>query len=117
MTRDVTALLLAGNRPGGDPLAAAFGVASKALVPLAGAPMLARVARALVDHPRIARVIVLSQPGIPLAEGEETRWLAADPRIRVRAWRRLGEPPPSPKRSSATVTPIPSCSPPPTMRC
>ena len=42
------ALVLAGSRPGGlDPVAAAEGVAHKALVDVAGMPMLARVLRAL----------------------------------------------------------------------
>ena len=81
MPRDVTALLLAGNRPGGDPLAQAFGVASKALVPLAGKAMVARVARVLLEHPRIARIVILAQADVPLADGDDTRWLAADPRI------------------------------------
>jgi CTP:molybdopterin cytidylyltransferase MocA len=49
MTRDgtFTALVLAGSRAGGDPLAKAAGVAHKALLPVAGQPMLAWVVQAL----------------------------------------------------------------------
>ena len=41
------ALVLAGTRPGGDPLALAEGVSNKALIEVAGQPMLARVVRGL----------------------------------------------------------------------
>ncbi len=41
------ALVLAGSRPGGDPLAEAEGVAHKALIEVGGEPMLARVIAAL----------------------------------------------------------------------
>lgn len=57
----ITALLVAGQRPGIDPLAQHFGMADKALVPVGGEPMLSRVARTLVDHPAIGRVLVLAQ--------------------------------------------------------
>ena len=43
----VRALVLAGARPGVDPLAAYAGVAQKPLIPIAGTPMLARVVIAL----------------------------------------------------------------------
>lgn len=43
----VTALILAGSRPGGDPFAAQMGVAHKALIEVGGKPMLSRVVRAL----------------------------------------------------------------------
>lgn len=78
----VTALLLAGSRPGADPLAAHFGVASKALVPLGGEAMLSRVARLLVGHPGIARLIILGQQGIGLASHPDTAWLADHPAVR-----------------------------------
>jgi len=77
----VTALLLAGSRPGVDPLAAHFGVATKALVPLGGEAMLSRVARVLVGHPGIARVIILGQQGEALARHPDTAWLADDPAV------------------------------------
>lgn len=56
-----TALVLAGQRPGVDPLAAAFGETYKALIPIDGAPMLARVVATLEDTPQIARIVVLAQ--------------------------------------------------------
>src|SRR6185369_15359784 len=41
-----TALVLAGTRPGGDPLADYAGVSHKALIEVGGVPMLLRVLRA-----------------------------------------------------------------------
>lgn len=56
-----TALLLAGERPGGDPFAKAHGVAAKALIPIAGEAMVRWPLRALTGSRRIAQVMVLSQ--------------------------------------------------------
>ncbi len=56
-----TALVLAGQRPGVDPLAAHFGLTYKALVPLAGKPMVARVVKTLLDMEEIGTVTVLAQ--------------------------------------------------------
>jgi CTP:molybdopterin cytidylyltransferase MocA len=56
-----TALLLAGRRPGVDPLAAAEGQALKALIPIAGRPMVAHVAETLLACPSIGAVRVLTQ--------------------------------------------------------
>lgn len=53
-----TALVLAGTRATGDPLAAAAGVAHKALVTVGGVPMLARVLDALHGAAAVRRVIV-----------------------------------------------------------
>lgn len=78
---DLTALLLAGSRPGVDPLAAAFDAPAKALVRVAGEAMLSRVARTLADHPAIARVVVLAQDPALLTGQPDTAWLADDPRI------------------------------------
>ena len=58
-----TALLLAGSRPGGDPFAAANGVAEKALIPVAGEAMIVRPVRALLGNALIDRVRVLAQDG------------------------------------------------------
>lgn len=59
-----TAILLAGERPGGDPLAAHFGVSSKALIPIAGVSMLRRVAATLLSVPQLRRIVILAQePG------------------------------------------------------
>lgn len=56
-------MLLAGSRPGGDPFAAANGVKAKALIPVAGEPMIARPVRALLGNARISQVRVLAQDG------------------------------------------------------
>lgn len=81
MTDQITALLLAGARPVPDPLARAAGVAVKALVPVAGEPMINRPARALLDHPAIGCVIVLTQTPDPLVADPATAWLADHPRV------------------------------------
>lgn len=75
-------VLLAGSRPGTDPLAAAAGVSTKALVPVSGRAMIDRVARTLVDHGAIARVLVLAQQGADeLADTPQTAWLASHPKV------------------------------------
>jgi GTP:adenosylcobinamide-phosphate guanylyltransferase len=56
-----TAIVLAGQRPGTDPLAAHFGGSVKALVPLAGEAMVTHVVRTLHATPEIAEVVVLAQ--------------------------------------------------------
>ncbi len=56
-----TAILLAGQRPGPDALAQAFGVKYKALINVGGMPMVTRVAQTLLTSPLIARVVVLCQ--------------------------------------------------------
>ena len=63
-----TAIVLAGQRPGRDPLAAHFGIEMKALVPVAGEPMVRRPVRALLAAPGIGRVLVLGQQSEKLAE-------------------------------------------------
>jgi molybdopterin-guanine dinucleotide biosynthesis protein A len=75
-----TAIILAGQRPGIDPLAAAFGIEAKALVPIAGRPMLAHVAQTLLAVPEVRRIIILSQQGEGLLSGN-LAWLAAEPRV------------------------------------
>jgi len=59
-----TAIILAGQRPGTDPVAAHFGLEYKALVEIGGEAMLTHVLRAAHDSPQISRVIVAAQqPG------------------------------------------------------
>ncbi|WP_298394798.1 nucleotidyltransferase family protein [Sphingobium sp.] len=82
MTGSVTAILLAGARPIPDPLAAAAGVAVKPLVPVGGEPMINRPARALLDHPAIGQVIILTQRPDLFAADPATNWLATHPRVR-----------------------------------
>jgi GTP:adenosylcobinamide-phosphate guanylyltransferase len=79
-----TALVLAGQRPGVDPVAAQFGLQAKALVPVAGKLMLGRVLMALADTPQIARIIVLAQNAPELMAHPELAWAAAEPRITAR---------------------------------
>jgi GTP:adenosylcobinamide-phosphate guanylyltransferase len=72
-----TAILLAGSRPGGDPFAAEFGTDLKALIPVAGEPMVLRPVRALLASTSVGGVIVLSQApqriAAVLPEGVEYR--------------------------------------------
>lgn len=53
-----TALVLAGTRAGGDPLAHHAGVSHKCLVPLAGKPMLLWVVDALLASPSVGRIAI-----------------------------------------------------------
>ena len=77
-----TALLLAGQRPGPDALAQAFGQTRKALVEVDGEAMLSRVARTLLDCPEIDRVVVLAQDAGALVATPGTAWLVTEPRLR-----------------------------------
>lgn len=78
----ITAILLAGSRPGVDPLAAAAGVGLKTLIPVAGQAMINRPARALVDHSAIERLVILTQSPQPFLDDPATRWLGEHPKIR-----------------------------------
>lgn len=62
----LTALVLAGTRPGKpDPVAVAGGVSHKALLPIDGVPMVVRVVNALLAVPAITHIIVcLEDPSI-----------------------------------------------------
>jgi GTP:adenosylcobinamide-phosphate guanylyltransferase len=75
----VTALVLAGSRPEGEPFAATFGVRAKALIPVAGEPMVRRPVRALLASPQIGDVVVLAQEPDLLADA-----LPEEPRLSVR---------------------------------
>ena len=76
--RNWTAIVLAGSRPGVDPFAKANGVDLKALIPVAGVPMVRRPVEALLASDRIAAVRVLSQQ--PERIGSV---LSADPKLTV----------------------------------
>jgi GTP:adenosylcobinamide-phosphate guanylyltransferase len=56
-----TAVVLAGSRPGRDAFAEQFGTDLKALIPVAGEPMVRRPVRALLESSSIGRILVLSQ--------------------------------------------------------
>lgn len=79
----LTALLLAGRRPGTDALAASRGETLKALIPVSGRPMVARVAETLLASEGMGAVKVMTQDVAPIAAA-----LPADPRI---AFLRSGE--------------------------
>lgn len=74
-----TAIVLAGSRPGRDALAQAFGADLKALIPVAGEPMVARPVRALLASECVGDVIVLTQEPERIADA-----LPKDARIAVR---------------------------------
>lgn len=76
-----TAILLAGQRPGVDPLAEAFGETWKALIKVGGEAMLSRVAKALLDSPSVGRIVVLAQNPDALTERSDTEWLEYEPRV------------------------------------
>lgn len=54
----LTALVLAGTRGGGDPLAAYAGVSHKALIEVGGRTMIERVVAAVAALPEVARIVV-----------------------------------------------------------
>lgn len=58
-TARFSALVLAGTRPEGDPLARHVGAITKAAVPVAGTPMLARVIDALSGSSSVGAIIVV----------------------------------------------------------
>jgi GTP:adenosylcobinamide-phosphate guanylyltransferase len=64
-----TAIILAGQRPEGDPMAAYCNVQYKALIPINGQTMLERVARALIASPYIGRMVVMAQSPEDLKAG------------------------------------------------
>jgi GTP:adenosylcobinamide-phosphate guanylyltransferase len=74
-----TAVVLAGSRPGRDVFAEQFGTDLKALIAVAGEPMVRRPVRALLASRRIGQVIVLSQ-----APDRIANVVPADPRIEYR---------------------------------
>ncbi|MCF8709454.1 nucleotidyltransferase family protein [Rhizorhapis sp. SPR117] len=78
---DVTAMILAGSRPGPDILAQANDVPAKALIRMQGASMLSRVAHMLASHPRIGRVLVLAQDTGTLSRDKDSEWMQAYPNI------------------------------------
>ena len=74
-----TGIVLAGSRPGRDAFAESFGTDLKALIPVAGEPMVRRPVQALLQGKGIGRIIVLSQSPERIAAA-----LPNDERIDVR---------------------------------
>jgi len=75
-----TAILLAGQRPAGDPLANIFGVKHKALIKIADKTMLRRVADTLLGSPKISRVVIIAQSPNELIV-DDTTALAENDRV------------------------------------
>ena len=74
-----TAVVLAGSRPGRDAFAEGFGTDLKALIPIAGEPMVRRPVQALLESEHISTILVLGQAPERIAAA-----LPEDERIRVR---------------------------------
>lgn len=74
----VTAIVLAGSRPGADSFAAAHGADLKALVPVGGMPMVRRPVEALLASAGVGSIRVLAQQPGRIAQA-----LPGDPRISV----------------------------------
>ncbi len=76
-----TAILLAGQRPGVDPLAAHFGESWKALVKVGGEAMLSHTTHTLLACPSIRRVLILAQDPAALTARADTAWISSEPRV------------------------------------
>ncbi|WP_088560215.1 nucleotidyltransferase family protein [Arboricoccus pini] len=64
MASTYDAILLAGSRKAGDPLAAARGVAFKCLIPILDVPMLLRVVRSLAGSSSIGRIVLVGDASL-----------------------------------------------------
>ena len=64
----ISAIVMAGSRPGPDPLQTGSGVSTKALLPIAGQPMLVHVVRALRASPLVGPITILAQNSAELAD-------------------------------------------------
>jgi GTP:adenosylcobinamide-phosphate guanylyltransferase len=85
MTKMVyTVILLAGQRPGVDPLAEHFDEPFKALIEIAGQPMLAWVASVLVPRADVGRVVIVAQNADALLDHPATRWLRDEAKVATR---------------------------------
>lgn len=81
-TGEWTAIVLAGERPEGDPLAKELGVPAKALIRVGGKTMLARVVTSLLGSQAIKRVLVIAQQ-IDLLAASEPSDVLSDPRVEL----------------------------------
>ncbi len=79
-----TAIVLAGQRPGGDPLAEHFGEVRKALVAIAGQPMLAWVGATLAPRGDAKRIVIVAQESAALLDHPQTRWLRDEAHVTTR---------------------------------
>jgi len=76
-----TAFVLAGQRPGIDPVAHHFGMTSKSLVRVAGEAMLGRVSRTLLQTRNVGRVLLLAQDIEQQLDDRDLAWLREDKRV------------------------------------
>ena len=67
MRAPIPAIVLAGSRPGSDPLLAGTGVSTTALLPIAGQAMLVHVVDALRSSPLVGPITILAQNSAELA--------------------------------------------------
>ncbi|HET6524255.1 nucleotidyltransferase family protein [Sphingopyxis sp.] len=67
MSALIPAIVLAGSRPGPDPLLSGSGVSTKALLPIDGRPMLVHVVDALRNSPLVGPITILAQNSAELA--------------------------------------------------
>ena len=67
MTELIPAIVLAGSRPGSDPLLTGTNVSTKALLPIAGQPMLVHVVKALRASPEVGPITILAQNSAELS--------------------------------------------------
>ena len=67
MSAPIPAIILAGSRPGPDPLLTGSGVPTKALLPIAGQAMLVHVVKALRASPEVGAITILAQNSGELA--------------------------------------------------
>ena len=67
MSAPIPAIVLAGSRPGPDPLLSGSGVSTKALLSIAGRPMLVHVVDALRNSPFVGPITILAQNSAELA--------------------------------------------------
>src|SRR5262249_52593284 len=80
----LTLIVLAGQRPGIDPLAEHFGEPFKALIDVAGQPMLAWVGATLAARDDVNRIVILAQDSEALLDHPKTRWLRDEPHVTTR---------------------------------
>ncbi|MEM7546470.1 MAG: nucleotidyltransferase family protein [Pseudomonadota bacterium] len=65
-----TAIVMAGARPGEDPVALHYGESCKAFARVGGTPMLARVIQALSAAGQVDRIVIVGDSGIVSTSGE-----------------------------------------------
>jgi GTP:adenosylcobinamide-phosphate guanylyltransferase len=77
----IDAVVLAGSRPGRDALLGDSSIATKALLPIGGRPMLLHVVGALLGAPGVGQIRILAQDSAALAAAPELAVLGGNERI------------------------------------